>query len=104
MSLVAGFPAAWAFEATKLLLVVANPLGECFDGRAQMTDLRSEPRHRPWVVAARPVFFDHTAQRRVAIEAGPTDARESGDRCETDFIAFAEEVGTRSFHFGQCLG
>jgi hypothetical protein len=102
--LVAGFPLRRAFEATELLLVVSNPLGQCLDGRAQMTDLRRKAGHRPWVVAARPVFLDHASQRRVPMETGSTDARDSGDRCETDFIGVAEEVSTRSFHFGQCLG
>jgi hypothetical protein len=104
MSLVAGFPTGWVFEAMKLLLVVANPLGQCFDSRAQMTDLRSEAGHRPRVVAMCPVFFDHAAQCRVPIEAGAAYAREGSDRCETNFVAFVEEVGARSFHFGQGLG
>lgn len=61
-------------EATELLFVVANPFGQCFDGRAQMTDLGSEAGHRPWVGANRPVFqlrLDHDRQADLLGDGGP---------------------------------
>ena len=104
-SSTARFAAGWEFETAKLFLVASNPLGQRFDGSAQMTDLRRKAGHRPRVMAARPVLLDHSAQGLVPVEAGAADAGCGGDRGEGDGLTvFAEEFGARSLDLGQGLG
>jgi hypothetical protein len=84
--------------------LVADAVGEGFDGGAEVADFGGEAGEGARVVAVVAVFFDDGSQLWVAVEGGAADRGVFGDRRERDRFAGGSDVAAGCFDGGEVVG
>src|SRR5690242_14053707 len=94
----------WLVEASELLVVASNFVGEGVDGGVESGDLVGESGDASAVGGAVAVLFDDGADGGVAVEAAAAEAGQVGDGGEGDGVSVVVELGAGSFDLFEGVG